>query len=94
MPGAAVQEILAVCGGLWAQPGEGTSGGAGATEHHGRALALGAVGTLGLVTQACCHIHHSSVCELWTLELPGDISVALHNGSPQLQGVCSSCCSH
>lgn len=46
-----MQVILDVCGGLWAQPGEGTSGGDGATEHHGRAVGLGAMGTSGLVTQ-------------------------------------------
>lgn len=67
-----MQVILAVCGGLWAQPGEGTWGGDGATEHHGRA----AMGTLRLVTQPAA-TSDTCQCEAVDTGTPGDISGGL-----------------
>lgn len=75
-PGGAVQVILAVCGGLWAQPGEGTSGGDGATEHHGRAMGLAAMGTLRLLTQPAA-TPAPCQCEAVDIGTPGDISGGL-----------------
>lgn len=91
-PGGAVQVILGVCRGLWALPAQGTLGGDGATEHHGRATVLWAL--WGWSASLLPHPSPVSVQAVDTGTAWGHQHVALHNRSPQLQGVCSACCSH